>query len=109
MLLFSYVIHLRSGVDLILFVVNPHPRTAGLLRVGDQAQEGEESRDSDGISGLLRDGDQRQQGKEAQQGDTPPPPRGRQQQRRQQLGGHREMSLSLLSLALVGGNMISWT
>ena len=54
--------YLRSGVDLILFVVNPHPRTAGLLRDGDQAEQGEESRDSDGISSLLRDSDQRQQG-----------------------------------------------
>ena len=85
--------YLRSGIDFILFVVNPHPRTAGLLRDGDHAQEGEESRDSDGISGLLRDGDQGQQGEDGQQGDTPPSPRGRQQQRRQQLGGHREMSL----------------
>ena len=63
--------NLRSGVDLILLVLNPHPRTAGLLGDGDQAEEGEESRDSDGISGLLGDGHQCWQ----------------------QLGGHREMSL----------------
>ena len=52
-----YVNNLRSGIDLVLLVVNPHPCTAGLLGDGDQAEKGEESRDGDGISGLLGDGD----------------------------------------------------